>query len=78
MKPVLYTIDGCVNCNKAKQHLIENNIPFIEKNLFTDSRAALEVKELIGEVVTPVFINGPVIVKGSDILMIEKKGDNHE
>jgi glutaredoxin len=72
VKPVLYTIDGCVDCHKAKQHLIKNNISFIEKNLFTDRHAASEIKELLGEVVTPVFVNGHVVVKGHDILAVEK------
>jgi glutaredoxin len=78
VKPVLYTIDGCVICHKAKQHLIQNNISFIEKNLFTDRHGALEIKELLGEVVTPVLVNGPVVVKGNDILAFEEKGDSHE
>lgn len=71
MKPVLYTIDGCFNCHKARQHLIIHNISFIEKNLFTDEKAAFELKKLIGEVITPVFVDGNLILKGNDILKIE-------
>lgn len=73
MDPVLYTMDGCLSCFKAKQHLIQNNIYFIEKNLFTDLNAALEIKDLLGEVTAPVFVDGAFILKGSDILRIERK-----
>ena len=58
MNPVLYTIDGCFNCYKVKHHLIKNNISFTEKNLFTDKNAALEIKKLLGEIITPVFVDG--------------------
>jgi glutaredoxin len=78
VKPVLYTIDGCVNCYKAKQHLIQNNISFIEKNLFTDRDAASEIKELLGEVVTPVFVNGHVVLTGNDIVEVENKSASQE
>lgn len=71
--PVLYTMDGCLSCFKAKQHLIQNNIYFIEKDLFTDLNAALEIKDLLGEVTAPVFVDGAFILKGSDILRIDRK-----
>jgi arsenate reductase-like glutaredoxin family protein len=77
MKPILYTIDGCVNCYKAKQHLIQNNIPFTEKNVFIDENSASEIKELLGEVVTPVFVSGHVVLKGKDILEIGN-GTSHK
>lgn len=74
MKPILYTIDGCIKCHRAKQHLIKNDITFLEKNLFIDNEAAIELKELLGEVNTPVFVDGPYIIKGSEILNIKGEG----
>lgn len=71
MKAVLYTIDGCATCNQTKAHLIQHHVPFIEKNLFTDGGAASELEKIVGEVVTPVFVYGSVVLKGKDILAIE-------
>ena len=71
VKAVLYTIDGCATCNQAKAHLIQHHVPFIEKNLFTDKGAASELEKIVGEVVTPVFVYGSVVLKGKDILAIE-------
>jgi glutaredoxin len=68
VKPVLYTIDGCIDCHKAKQHLMQNHISFLEKNLFHDKHAALEVKEILGEIITPLYVDGAVILKGTEIL----------
>lgn len=78
MKAILYTIDGCVHCYEAKQHLIKNDISFMEKNLFTDKNAAIEIKELLGEIITPVFVDGDSIIKGNDICKIVKKGEANE
>ena len=32
---ILYTSPGCASCRKAKQWLKDNQIEFIEKNIFT-------------------------------------------
>ena len=67
MKPTLYTIDGCIKCHRAKKYLKKKEVPFIEKNLILDTEAALELKELLGEIVTPVFVSGTNIMVGSEI-----------
>ena len=32
---ILYTSPGCASCRKAKQWLKDNQLPFVEKNIFT-------------------------------------------
>ncbi len=41
---VIYTSAGCVSCRKAKQWLKQNNIEFIEKNIFN---VLLDPQEII-------------------------------
>ncbi|APH05757.1 hypothetical protein [Bacillus weihaiensis] len=67
MKPILYTIDGCVECFQVRRHLLTANIEFREKNLLKDRKSATEVFTLVGEVIAPVFVDGEKIVKGLDI-----------
>ena len=67
MKPILYTIDGCIKCHRAKKYLTKKDIPFIEKNLLLDKEAASQLKELLGEIVAPVFVSGGSIIIGSEI-----------
>ncbi len=40
---VIYTAPGCAGCRKAKQWLKDNNIEFVEKNIF---KALLDEKEI--------------------------------
>ena len=42
---ILYTSPGCASCRKAKQWLIDNQIEFVEKNIFT---SLLKESEKIG------------------------------
>ncbi|XQY92954.1 hypothetical protein ACNRWW_05925 [Metabacillus sp. HB246100] len=67
LKPILYTIDGCVECLQARKHLLTANIEFREKNFLKDRKSATEVFTLVGEVIAPVFVDGGKIVKGLDI-----------
>ena len=32
---ILYTSPGCASCRKAKQWLKDNDMKFVEKNIFT-------------------------------------------
>ncbi|MBY6035793.1 hypothetical protein KUV80_03980 [Fictibacillus nanhaiensis] len=75
MKPILYMIDGCMECYKAKQHLTNLHYSFIEKNIISDPKASFELKKLIGEINTPVFVDDHVLLKGRDILFIGDRWD---
>ncbi len=44
---VLYTSAGCVSCRKAKNWLKQNNIEFIEKNIFNVLLDETEIKYLL-------------------------------
>ncbi|MBQ0064235.1 MAG: transcriptional regulator Spx [Firmicutes bacterium] len=44
---ILYTSPGCASCRKAKQWLKDNNIEFIEKNIFTTLLDANEIKYIL-------------------------------
>ena len=44
---ILYTSPGCASCRKAKQWLKENNLPFVEKNIFTTLLKEDEIKYLL-------------------------------
>lgn len=44
---VLYTAPGCASCRKAKQWLKDNNMKFVEKNIFTTLLKKDEIKYLL-------------------------------
>lgn len=44
---IIYTSPGCASCRKAKQWLKDNNIEFIEKNIFTTLLKESEIKYLL-------------------------------
>lgn len=44
---ILYTSPGCASCRKAKQWLKDNEMKFIEKNIFTTLLKADEIKYLL-------------------------------
>ena len=44
---ILYTSPGCASCRKAKQWLKENDMNFVEKNIFTTLLKEGEIKYLL-------------------------------
>ena len=44
---ILYTAPGCASCRKAKQWLKDNQIEFVEKNIFTSLLKESEIKYLL-------------------------------
>ena len=44
---VLYTSPGCASCRKAKQWLKDNEMKFVEKNIFTTLLKEEEIKYLL-------------------------------
>ncbi|MBU9713274.1 transcriptional regulator SpxA [Evansella tamaricis] len=43
----LFTSPSCTSCRKAKAWLQENNIEFVERNLFSEPLTVEEVKEVV-------------------------------
>ena len=44
---ILYTSPGCASCRKAKQWLKDNDMKYIEKNIFTTLLKEDEIKYLL-------------------------------
>lgn len=44
---ILYTSPGCASCRKAKQWLKDNQIEFVEKNIFSTLLDAEEIKYIL-------------------------------
>lgn len=65
---ILYMMDGCPICAQAIQHLNEKDIPFKRINILEKSSARNELKELIGEVYTPVLIHEKGVSIGRNIM----------
>ncbi|MFC7322476.1 glutaredoxin family protein [Halobacillus campisalis] len=65
---VLYTMDGCSVCARAIHHLNKRDIPYRVINIFEENSAKKELKELIGEVYTPVLVHDEGLSIGRDIL----------
>lgn len=43
----LYTSPSCTSCRKAKNWLEEHNIPYTERNIFSESLSIDEIKEIL-------------------------------
>lgn len=44
---LFYTSPGCASCRKAKRWLEDNNINFVEKNIFSNLLSEAEIKYLL-------------------------------
>lgn len=59
----IYSADWCAFCHMAKRYFDGLGIKYIEKNVETDSQAALEAVEISGQRGIPVIdIDGTIIV----------------
>lgn len=67
-----YTMDGCSNCHKVKEHLQEQNVSYNEVNILENPKSSKQLLKLIGEVYTPVLVTDNTIIKGLDILNYSK------
>lgn len=43
----LYTTPSCTSCRKARAWLEEHNIPYTERNIYTESLTLQEIKEIL-------------------------------
>ena len=63
MNVTIYTTPTCSFCTQAKSYLSRQGVPFVEKNVAVDRRAAQEMVRLSGQQGVPVInIDGQVVV----------------
>ncbi|MGP4077779.1 glutaredoxin family protein [Halobacillus sp. K22] len=67
---VLYIMDGCSVCAQAMHHLNQKEIEYKLVNILEENSARKDLKDLIGEVHTPVLVNDKGIWKGGEILEV--------
>ena len=63
MNVVVYTTPTCGYCHQAKEFLSRKGIPFVEKNVAADQRAAQDMVRISGQQGVPVItVDGNVVV----------------
>lgn len=63
MEVIVYTTPTCPYCHSVKQFLTQRRVPFTERNVASDQRAAMEMVQRTGQQGVPVtIINGEVII----------------
>jgi glutaredoxin-like YruB-family protein len=62
----VYTTQTCPWCDKAKDYLKANNVPFVEKRVDSDRAAAYEMMRLSGQQGVPVISTGEEVILGFD------------
>ena len=63
MEVVVYTTPTCPYCHSVKQFLTQRRIPFTERDVASDPRAAMEMVQRTGQQGVPVtIIDGEVII----------------
>ena len=59
----IYTTPTCSYCRMAKDYFRQNNVPFTEYNVASDTRRAEEMVHKSGQMGVPVLdVNGRIIV----------------
>jgi glutaredoxin 3 len=63
MNVTVYTTPSCPYCYQAKQFLKQRGVPFVEKNVAADPRAAREMVRASGQQGVPVItVDGQVVI----------------
>ncbi len=63
MNVTVYTTPTCPYCRQAKQFLAQRGVPFVEKNVAADRRAAQEMVHVSGQQGVPVItVDGQVVI----------------
>jgi glutaredoxin 3 len=63
MDVTIYTTPTCGFCRQAKQFLSQQGVPFVEKNVAADPRAAREMVRISGQQGVPVItVDGQVVI----------------
>jgi glutaredoxin 3 len=68
----VYTTKTCPWCRRAKDFLIENNIPFEEVSVQDNQEHAKELIKLSGQMGVPVIVAGDKAIVGFDEEEIKK------
>lgn len=63
---IIYSTPSCVYCKLAKEYFKQNNVPYVEKDVFVDEVARNEMIEKSGQLAVPVIDIGGKIVVGFD------------
>jgi mycoredoxin len=74
---VMYSVDWCLDCKRAKFFFQRNNIPVVEINVDNDEQGALFVRNInSGNRIVPtiIFPSGDVLVEPSNSQLAEKLG----
>src|SRR5580765_2634310 len=71
MNVVIFTSASCGSCQQAKNFLAEHNIPFLERDLATDSTAIEELMKA-GFRLLPVIRVGTQAIQGFDPAALKK------
>lgn len=72
---VMYSVDWCPDCRRAKFFFKRNNIPVMEVNVDADEQGASFVREVNGgarSVPTIIFPDGSIMVEPSSEELSEK------
>jgi glutaredoxin-like YruB-family protein len=63
MDVIVYTTPTCPYCSQAKAFLAQQGVPFVEKNVAADQKAAMEMVRVSGQQGVPVItVNGEAVV----------------
>ncbi len=63
MHVTVYTTPTCPFCRQVKDYLSRRNVPYVERNVAADARAATEMVRLTGSEAVPVtVVDGNVII----------------
>jgi glutaredoxin-like YruB-family protein len=63
MEVIVYTTPTCPYCSQAKAFLAQQGVPFVEKDVAADRRAAMEMVRVSGQQGVPVItVNGEPVV----------------
>ena len=74
---VMYSVDWCSDCSRAKSFFQRNNIPVREVNIDRDERGASFVRDINSgnrSVPTIVFPDGEILVEPSNAQLAKKLG----
>ncbi len=72
MSVTVYTTPTCPWCNRAKEFLTQRGVPFAERDVAADARAAEEMVRLSGQSGVPVITVGADVVVGFDRPRLER------
>jgi glutaredoxin len=68
----LYMMEGCYKCQRVKEHLASQQIDFQEINILYRPESIQELKELTGEVITPVVSYKQEVIIGDQLEEIDR------